>query len=197
MGIKWFWAHERWKVRIKGKRAGTIGFDKRGKETWEDGSHEWLMEEEFIRANGREGKWAVEGSIVLRYALFINDKNSKLFQKVVWAVTFIPYAYNNVDTGGVAVWYDNMHQLYLLQKIKRVTSAYCTASPHPPMKLFHSVSRSAWLARQPFITLRHSEWQGRREGMPRHSGQYHWRISPRTHSESAVNWKTRRCGRNK
>ena len=62
--------------------------------------------------------------------------------------------------------------------------------PHPPMKLLHSVSRSAWLAKQPFITLRHREWQGRREGMPRHRGQYHWRISPRTHSESAVSWKT-------
>ncbi|TNN73086.1 hypothetical protein EYF80_016756 [Liparis tanakae] len=46
--------------------------------------------------------------------------------------------------------------------------------------------------RVPFITLRHREWQGRREGRPRHSGQYHWRIRPRTHSESAVNWSTKR-----
>lgn len=63
------------------------------------------------------------------------------------------------------------------------------------MKLFHSVSRSAWLARQPFITLRHREWHGRRAGRPRHRGQYHWRISPRTQSWSALSWDSKTSGR--
>lgn len=62
------------------------------------------------------------------------------------------------------------------------------SNSNPPMKLFHSLSRSAWLAKQPFITLRQREWQGCKEGIPRHRGQYHWRISPRTHCESAVSW---------
>lgn len=119
MGIKQFWPHEQWEVRIKAKKgAGTVGKGnmERRINCERAEPHEWLMEEEFIRAKGRGGKWAMEGSTVLRFALFINDKNSKLFQKVVWAVTFILSANNYVDNGGVAVWYDNMHQLYLLQK---------------------------------------------------------------------------------
>lgn len=42
---------------------------------------------------------------------------------------------------------------------------------HPPARYLHSVSRSAWFARQPFMTLIQKLAQGLAEGIPRQWGQ--------------------------
>lgn len=50
-----------------------------------------------------------------------------------------------------------------------------------PMNRFHSVSRSAWLARQPFMTLRQQLLQGLTVGSPRQQGQYSIFMRARMH----------------
>lgn len=57
------------------------------------------------------------------------------------------------------------------------------------MKRFHSELSSAWLARQPFMTLRHSGWQDRSEELPPHRGQCNWRIKAFPHSALTLNYR--------